>query len=81
MAVKILPDPVEPGINTATHVEAPLLGKVDGKNIYLDLNTNIGGYSLWSLKGMFDGDIAEVCFVMLHTLPPPANHTFPRRLH
>ena len=63
MAVKILLDPVEPGINTATHVEAPLLGKVDGKNVYLDLDTNMGGYSSWSLKGMFDGDIAEVCSV------------------
>ena len=79
--MKIFPDPSELGINTATHVATPLLGRVDGKNVYLDLDTNIRRYSSWNLKGMFDGDIAEVCFVMLHTLPPPANHTFPRRLH
>ena len=79
--MKNLPDPPEIGINTATHVATPLLGRVDGKNVYLDLDTNIGRYGSWNLKGMFDGDIAEVCFVMLYTLPPPANHTFPRRLH
>ena len=79
--MKILPDPSELGINTANHVATPLLGRVDGKNVYLDLDTNIRRYSSWNLKGMFDGDIAEVCFVMLHTLPPPANHTFLRRLH
>ena len=61
--MKILPDPSELGINTTTHVATPLLGRVDGKNVYLDLDINIRRYSSWNLKGMFDGDIAEVCSV------------------
>ena len=64
--MKILPDPSELGINTATHVATPLLGRVDGKKIYLDLDTSLGGIRSWNFKRMFDEEIAEVCLVMPH---------------
>ena len=66
--MKILPDPTELGINIATPVETLLLGKVDGKNVYLDLDTRLGAIRSWNFKRMFDEEIAEVCFVMLHLL-------------
>ena len=66
--MKILPDPTELGINTVTPVETLLLGKVDGKNVYLDLDTSLGAIRSWNFKRMFDEEIAEVCFVMLHLL-------------
>ena len=79
--MKILPDPTELGINTATPVETLLLGKVDGKNVYLDLDTRLGAIRSWNFKRMFDEEIAEVCLVMSHLLPPAINILNPRRPH
>ena len=66
--VKTLPDPAALEDNTATPVETLLLGRFDGKKIYLDLYTSLGGIRSWHFKRMFDEEIAEVCFVMLHLL-------------
>ena len=79
--MKILPDPTELGINTATPVETLLLGKVDGKNVYLDLDTRLGAIRSWNFKRMFDEEIVEVCLVMSHLLPPAINILNPRRPH
>ena len=76
--VKTLPDPAALEDNTATPVETLLLGRVDGKKIYLDLDTNLGGIRSWNFKRMFDEEIAEVCLVMPHLLAliylPPRPH-------
>ena len=40
--VKTFPDPAALEDNTATPVETLLLGRVDGKKIYLDLDTSLG---------------------------------------
>ena len=71
--VKTLPDPAALEDNTATPVETLLLGRVDGKKIYLDLDTSLGGIRSWNFKRMFDEEIAEVCLAMSHLLPPAVN--------
>ena len=71
--VKTLPDPAALEDNTATAVETLLLGRVDGKKIYLDLDTRLGGIRSWNFKRMFDEEIAEVCLVMPHLLPRAAD--------
>ena len=71
--MKIMPDTTELGINTATPVETLLLGKVDGKNVYLDLDTRLGAIRSWNFKRMFDEEIAEVCLDMPYLLPRAAD--------